>query len=297
MTSFRSGLLGFGLGVVTCVFVGFSRVIPLPMLARVSTTIQSAYIDRDLDLRALEVGAIRGYLGVLNDPHTRWIDPETLQKMRHHLKGESASSVTFDPVDHVTVIGRVGYLRITSFESLTLATDVRNAVRLLIQQGVAGLIIDLRGNGGGLYSSGVKVANLFLSDVPVVHTVDRLGKSRTERAPENPEFGSIPLVVLVNEASASSSEIFAGAIQDNHRGKIVGHSTYGKATMQKVLPLQDGSAVLYTTARYFTPLGHDISKKGIAVDVVLPKADAVGTGNVGLDPQVQAAKRLLEAGG
>ncbi len=295
MTPFRSGLLGFVFGVGACVFVGFSRVTPLPMLSRVSATIQSAYIEPDLDMRALEIGAIRGYLGCLNDPHTRWIDPETLQKMRHHLKGESEVSTKFDTVDHVTIIGRVGYLRITSFESLTLATEVRTVVRSLIQQGVTGLIIDLRGNGGGLYSSGVKVATLFLSNVPVVHTVDRMGQSRTERAPGNPEFGAIPLVVLVNERSASSSEIFAGAIQDNRRGKIIGHSTYGKATMQKVLPLQDGSAVLYTTGRYLTPLGHDISKKGIAVDVALPKSEEP-TGNVAMDPQVRAAQRLLETG-
>ena len=287
----RAGVIGFGVGIAVSCLVGFSRTVSFPMLARVGATIQTSYIDPNVDLQILEIAAIRGYVGALNDPHTRWVDSDTLKRMRHHLRGESETAAKIDMVDRVTLVGNVGYLRITSFESLTLATEVRSAVKALLQQGARGLIIDLRGNGGGLYSSAVKVANLFLSDVPVVHMVDRQGKSRTDYAADRCEFATLPIVVIVDEGSASSSEIFAGAIQDNHRGKIVGHSTYGKATMQKVLPLQDGSAVVYTAARYLTPLGQDISKKGISVDVSLPKSDVEGP--VSADPQVRAAQKLL----
>ncbi|NBV43086.1 hypothetical protein EBR96_10020 [bacterium] len=241
----------------------------------------------------MEAAAIRGYLSGLRDPNTRYLDADTYRALTVRVKGDNVSGLS-----RAERIGSLGYIRISSFESLKVSDEVKATVERLQKDGIKGLIIDLRDNGGGLYSSAVKIADLLMENVPVVSMVDRYGEKTTEVAGETAPFARLRIVVLVNEGSASASEIFAGAVKDHHRGILVGVDTYGKASMQKVLPLSDGSAVLYTFARYLTPSGRDISKKGIAVDVSVPRADRdSATGNslpLFHDPQVMAAVRVLE---
>ncbi len=198
------------------------------------------------------------------------------------------------PVDQTAILGQVGYVRLTSFESLNTAQAVKNAVIDLRRQGATHLILDLRNNGGGLLSSGVAVAGLFLDNQVIVTAVDRLGRQTPERSSSNAPFLNMPIAVLVNGATASSAEIVAGAIKDHRRGIVVGSNTYGKASMQRFISLPDGSGVLLTFARYYTPAGIDISKVGVGVDVPIQSKDYQGDrGTVATDPVVAQARRQL----
>jgi carboxyl-terminal processing protease len=161
---------------------------------------------------------------------------------------------------------KIGYIRLTTFENQYATREIQVALERLQKKQMQGLILDLRNNGGGLLKNATGIAGLFMSNVSVVHTVDREGKRKTESVYGDPEY-TAPLVILVNEGSASASEILSGAVKDNKRGLIVGKHTFGKASVQKIIDLPDGAAVLLTIQRYLTPNGTDITEKGITVDV------------------------------
>lgn len=163
------------------------------------------------------------------------------------------------------------YSRITNFQSHT-TDDYVEAINALAQKGeIQGLILDLRNNPGGLLNQAVSLADAFLKDGLIVYT-----KGRTEdqnmsfKAHKAAEDYIYPLVVLVNEGSASASEIVAGAIQDHKRGILVGTRTFGKGSVQTIIPLPGGAGLRLTTARYFTPAGKSIQAQGIAPDVEVP---------------------------
>jgi len=166
----------------------------------------------------------------------------------------------------------IGYLKLVTFENQNANSEVKNALKSLSDKGANSLILDLRGNGGGLLSNAIDISNMFIGKGVVVHTVDRDGRKETIQVYNNAVWTK-PIVVLVDGGSASASEILAGAIQDNKAGTIVGTHTFGKASVQNIRELSDGSAILLTIAKYQTPLGHDIAKKGIDPDikVELPK--------------------------
>ncbi|MFT5171431.1 MAG: carboxyl-terminal processing protease [Candidatus Marinamargulisbacteria bacterium] len=179
--------------------------------------------------------------------------------------------IKLNSVDKVELLrNRVGYIKLITFESHNTTRDIEIAIRDLTAKKMAGLIVDLRYNGGGLLRNAIEIASIFLKEGEVVHTVGRDGKMKTERVSGRAIYTDQPVVILLNEGSASASEILAGAIQDNKRGLVVGRNSFGKASVQKVLKLPDGSAVLYTIAKYFTPAGTDITKKGIKVDFDVP---------------------------
>ncbi len=162
----------------------------------------------------------------------------------------------------------IAYTRITNFQSRT-TDDYLNALEALEdEQKLRAIILDLRYNPGGLLNQAVSIADLFLDSGLIVYT-----KGRTED--QNMVFQArkpgtrikVPLIVLVNEGSASASEIVAGAIQDHKRGLVLGTKTFGKGSVQTIVPLQDGAGLRMTTARYFTPSGRSIQVKGITPDV------------------------------
>jgi carboxyl-terminal processing protease len=164
-----------------------------------------------------------------------------------------------------------GYLRITSF-SETTAADVNRAVSRLKRdnpKGIMGLVLDLRNNPGGVLEAGVAVADDFL-DAGVIVTADGRTPEARFRMDATPGdlINGAPLVVLVNGGSASASEIVAGALKDHGRALLVGRRTYGKGSVQTVMPLAHGGAVKLTTSRYFTPSGTSIHGKGIVPDIV-----------------------------
>ena len=164
-----------------------------------------------------------------------------------------------------------GYVRITSF-SETTADDMARAIALLKREnpkGLNGLVLDLRNNPGGVLEAGVAVADAFLTDGLIVSAEGRTpdARFRMEATPGDLINGA-ELVVLVNGGSASAAEIVAGALKDHNRAELIGHKTYGKGSVQTVMPLAHGGAIKLTTSRYFTPSGVSIHGKGIIPDIV-----------------------------
>lgn len=163
-----------------------------------------------------------------------------------------------------------GYIRIGSFQADTVTTLLKALETLSAGQALKGLVLDLRNNPGGILSAAVGVSDAFLTQGLIVYTEGRTEEAvlKFEATPTDYLAGS-PLVVLVNGGSASASEIVAGALQDHKRAIIMGSKTFGKGSVQTILPLTNNKAVKLTTARYFTPLGRSIQAQGILPDIAL----------------------------
>jgi carboxyl-terminal processing protease len=160
---------------------------------------------------------------------------------------------------------RIGYIRLNEFSSHA-AEQMRKAIKSLTDQKVDGFVLDLRGNPGGLLQASVEISRMWMDQGTIVRTVDRKGKSE-EITNNQTALTKLPLVVLVDGNSASSSEILTGALKDNGRATVVGSQTFGKALVQSVHSLSDGSGLAVTIAHYYTPKGTDISHKGISPDI------------------------------
>ena len=166
-----------------------------------------------------------------------------------------------------TEVGKVGYIRLTTFNEHA-AKDMQKAIEEQEKAGVVGYVLDLRSNPGGLLYSSINIARMWIDEGTIVSTVNRKGISDRESA-KNKALTDKPLVVLVNEGSASASEILSGALQDNDRATLIGTKTFGKGLVQSVRPLGDGSGLAVTIAKYLTPSGRDINKEGIPPDVIV----------------------------
>lgn len=168
------------------------------------------------------------------------------------------------------VDGGIGYVRVTQFQADTAST-MRGQIGDLLAEAdndLRGLILDLRNNPGGILNGAVAVADVFLSDGVIVSTRGRDERDNVEyRATARDMLDDVPLVVLVNSGSASASEIVAGALQDHHRAVVMGSKTFGKGSVQTILPLKNGAALKITTARYYTPSGRSIQATGIEPDI------------------------------
>lgn len=160
--------------------------------------------------------------------------------------------------------GGVGYIEITEFQGNT-PDQFAAVLKDLQDQGMKGMVIDLRGNPGGLVDSVVAILDVILPEGIVVYTEDKYG--RREEYTSDKNCLDYPMAVLIDANSASASEIFAGAVKDYHYGTLVGTTSFGKGIVQSLFPLEDGSAVKLTTAKYFTPDGNNIHKIGIEPDV------------------------------
>lgn len=177
----------------------------------------------------------------------------------------SITDVELPYVFHEMLEDQIGYIRITEFAGVT-AQQYRKAFADLDSQGMERLIVDLRDNPGGLLDSVCEILRDILPEGLIVYTEDKEG-NRTEEKCDGENELQLPLSVLVNESSASASEIFAGAVQDYGIGTIVGTTTYGKGVVQSIRQLNDGSAVKLTIANYYTPKGNNINKIGIKPDI------------------------------
>ena len=177
-----------------------------------------------------------------------------------------------------------GYVRISTFQADTAADFERVLARLQTEAGgtLRGLVLDLRSNPGGLLTSAVQIADDLLDKGKIVSTRGRIAISDAEfGATPGDRLEGAPLVVLVDAGSASASEVLAGALRDNNRARVVGSRTFGKGSVQTLLPLDNGDAVKLTTARYYTPSGKSIQARGIIPDVVLhADKDAANGGRV-----------------
>tara|TARA_B100001996_G_scaffold253753_1_gene197001 strand:+ start:47 stop:1240 length:1194 start_codon:yes stop_codon:yes gene_type:complete len=189
----------------------------------------------------------------------------------------------------------IGYIRLSSFQSNS-TNHVKNAIYALSKESknsLSGLILDLRNNPGGVLGTAVGISDLFLKKGKIVYTNGRTLNSKLEyfATPQDILEGT-PLIVMVNEGSASASEIVAGALQDNKRAKILGAKSYGKASVQTIQELSDGSALKLTTARYYTPMGRDIHKHGIDPDITIKISE---NDIVSLPEPYDKDKQLFEA--
>ena len=210
------------------------------------------YYVEDVPLEPLVEEAIRATFRSL-DPHTQYYTREEMEALKCHLNGENT---TLRPIEAFRV-DNVGYIKISTFTK-PIASEFYTAYREL--GNVTSIVIDLRDNGGGYVTGAIDLTSLFLSSGDVIMT--RVSKQR-EMVFDTKRDGilkDIPLVVIINENTASASETFAGAIQDHDRGVIVGHTSFGKGLIQKIIENKDGSGVLITTAYDKTPSGRTIQR-------------------------------------
>jgi carboxyl-terminal processing protease len=186
----------------------------------------------------------------------------------------------------------IGYLRLTQFNA-NAAMELAHAMTSLEKKGAAAYILDLRNNPGGLLQSGIEIARLWLNSGTIVYTVNRQGIENSFES-FGPALTDDPLVILVNQGTASASEILAGALQDNGRATLVGETTFGKGLIQSLFELSDGSGLAVTIAKYETPKHRDINKLGIQPDQEIATASISRTQIATVDdPQYQAALDLL----
>ena len=318
--------------------------------------VRSQYLQKDYQTRQDAYKAVREMLDKLNDPYTRFMDPEEFKSLQIDTSGEltgvgiqiaqdeetkeikvispiegspaseagiiaqdvitkingkstkgmdvnDAVSLIRGPVNSQVVLsisrngkpmdfkitralieihpvraslkqsssGPIGYIRLTQFSG-NAGMEMRKAIKDFNKQDVAGYILDLRSNPGGLLYSSAEIARMWLPKGMIVSTVDRKGVTDRLQAGRG-VLTDKPLVVLIDGGSASASEILAGALQDNHRATLVGSKTFGKGLVQSVNPLGDGSGLAVTIAKYFTPSGRDINKKGIEPDIEFKLSD------------------------
>jgi carboxyl-terminal processing protease len=235
-------------------------------------------IDGELTKEVTLLDAVRKMRGPRGSPVTVTI-------MRDDFDNPKDFTITRDVIKIHSVTSRkiddnIGYIRMRNFNKST-AEELEEALRDLEEQKITGLLLDLRNNPGGLLNQAVEVVDKFLGkDQLIVSTQGRVRNQnmRFSSKSDRPHL-EYPLVILVNAGSASASEIVAGALQDHGRAIVLGVQTFGKGSVQTIIPLSDGSGLRLTTARYYTPKGNLIQGKGIAPDIVVEnkpveKADA-----------------------
>lgn len=206
------------------------------------------------------------FIGLQDDDNVRMkiYRPDTGETLDFQMVKEEIESVS---ADGVMLDGNIGYIEISSFTAVT-AQQFNAALEELRSEGATGFIFDLRNNPGGLVSSVTDVLRSFMPEGLLFYTEDKHG-NRSEVSCDGSNAMTEPLVVLVNENSASASEIFTGAVKDHGVGTIVGTTTYGKGIVQDVYTLSDGTVVKLTVQHYYTPDGNDIHLKGIEPDEVV----------------------------
>ena len=234
---------------------------------------------------------MRGFVGsTVNLRVAREGEPEALQ-FQLERSDVHVLTVRAEPLP-----GRYGYVRITHFNDSTPRDFDRQVAQLQASAPLAGLVLDLRGNPGGVLESAVDVADEFLEAGVIVRAEGRTADSRFEMsATAGDLLRHAPVVVLVDRGSASGAEIVAGALRDHGRATLMGERTFGKGSVQTVMPLRDGQALKLTTSRYFTPSGASIHDRGIVPDVSLAAVPgpAAAPRAAADDPAVQAALQYL----
>ena len=222
--------------------------------------------DQTQDMSLMEaVKRLRGPKGseVTISIHRKgWPDLKEITLIRDIIPIHSVKAKLLEP--------GYAYIRIINFQAQT-TTDFKKALTDLEKQGkIKGLIVDLRNNPGGLLDQSVKIADIFIDEGVVVSTKGRIKEQNSVfYARNNSPKHTFPLVVLVNEGSASASEIVAGALQDHKKAVIIGAQTFGKGSVQTIIPMDSGAGLRLTTARYYTPSGRSIQATGITPDIIV----------------------------
>ena len=236
-----------------------------------------------------------------------WTEPKDFLITREQIRVQSVKNNQLEP--------GIEYIRLRQFQEQT-SNDLETALEKYVKEGkIQGLVLDLRNNPGGLLTSAVEVTEKFLEPGKLVVYTEGRVRNQNMRFSSNAKrsFTDFPVVVLVNQGSASASEIVAGALQDYGRAVVLGTQSFGKGSVQTIIPLSDGSGLRLTTAKYFTPKGRSIHGKGITPDILVdgPKTTAQAPTGEGAnptppvaetpqeqlkrDPQLQRALDLLKA--
>ena len=198
-------------------------------------------------------------------------------------------NIKLKTVGHKMLDNNIGYIQIVSFSEDT-ANEFNEAYNDLKNQGMKALVLDLRNNPGGLLTTCVEIAKKLVPKGEIVSIVDKQGNKETYSSSlEAPEY---PLVVLINKNSASASEILSGAIQDTKAGTIIGNTSYGKGSVQTILPMFEDDAVKLTIAKYYTPSGRSIDGTGITPDIEI-NLDENATSDTQLDKALEVLKAQL----
>ena len=271
-----SGEFG-GLGIEVGMENGFVKVIsPIDDTPAQKAGIKAGDLIIKLDDRSVKGMSLNDAVDIMRgkpgDPITLTIIRESEEKplvitvVRDIIKTKSVRFETLEP--------GFGYLRISSFQSHTIES-LHQAIYQLKEDNsgkLKGIVLDLRNNPGGILTAAVGVSDMFLNKGMIVYTEGRKKDSKLKfNAKPNTKLPDVPLIVLVNAGSASASEIVAGALQDHGRGIIMGEKTFGKGSVQTILPMNNNAALKLTTARYYTPNGRSIQASGITPDIIIDK--------------------------
>ncbi len=241
------------------------------------------------------------------------VEDETINEMVKRIRGEEGTKVELEMIrgeegEHLTFTvtravvqvrsvssnmmdNGVGYMRISSFDQVTYE-QFMNELEALQDEHMKKLILDLRSNPGGDVDVTLKIADEILGEARIVYTKDKEGNEKDYDSDEKKKL-DIPIVVLVNGYSASSSEILTGALKDNHAATIVGSTTFGKGIMQTILPFSDGTAIKLTSHRYYTPSGVNIQGVGIEPDIKV-EFDSETYDKTGEDNQLKEAEKIIK---
>ena len=255
--------------------------------------------------------------GILSGDIIRKVDEveytgEDFEKVATYIKGKPGTTVKLEieregknltfvierrkidiyPIESKVLENNIGYINITSFDD-GCGKDFKNAYKELNKNKLEGLIIDLRNNGGGILEEALKISNCILEkNQTIVVTKDKNGKEEIKKSNNNPII-SEPIVVLVNENTASASEILTAALKENKRATIVGETTYGKGVIQELITLSDGSGIKITIEEYYTPNKNKINKIGITPDKEVKLEEFKVEMKEKEDPQLKEAIKIL----
>ncbi len=248
------------------------------------------YLSKDLDEA---VSKMKGQAG----------ESVTLKVQRNTKDGGSETFdveivrevISLETVKHAMLEDGLGYISIIQFDEQTEKSFL-SAMEELKGQGARGIVLDLRNNPGGRLDVTLKIADELLGEATIISTVDNKGKESVEKSDAKQD--TIPMVVLINEGSASASEILAVALKDNERAKVVGVKSFGKGTVQRIFPLgSEGPGFKLTVGEYYAPKGEKIHEIGVEPDVVVElnaEVDEIGPSNLEHDNQLQEAIRILQ---
>ena len=237
------------------------------------------------------VDAIKGKVGTkVKIGLIRYKEDKDFEKIEIEVERKK---IDINPISEEVYEENIGYIKMTSFDEVSYDEFKTKYEDLIKNKKVEGLIIDLRNNPGGILEVCTKITDLIVPEGKIVYTIDKAGKEEALYSDKNQI--EIPLVVLVNEGSASASEVFTGAVKDYGVGKIVGEKTYGKGVVQTLKSLGDGTYIKLTTSEYFSPKGNKINEVGIEpdIEVELPE-NVTNSYNIKYDEDTQLQRAILE---
>ncbi|MDA0262548.1 MAG: S41 family peptidase [Chloroflexi bacterium] len=293
----REDIRGFfgGIGAEVGVRDGIMTILaPMPDTPAEAAGVRPGDIILEVDGQSIEGKSLLEVVRLI-----RGEEGTTVTLLLRHLNSAEPVSIdierdiiNLESVKLLMQVGRIGHLRISGFTGTTNDELVAALERFNRSQGV-GLVLDLRNNPGGLVSSVVDVASQFISDGLVLYQVDAKGNRRNWGVKSGGKALDVPMVVLVNRFSASASEVFTGAIIDNNRATVIGATTFGKGSVTNLWPLDGGSGVNFTTARWFTPNGSLIEGEGITPDIILDPLQPDDDEDLQLDRAIEILKEEL----